>query len=132
MIKKVIDKKGRRTVLRLTVFGLCAGIVNGLLGAGGGILIVFGLAPLLSHDPEGQRDVFANALAVMFPVSIVSMIGYAAAGRFSLDGFAHYLIPCTIGGLVGAFLLGRIKISFLQKIFAAIVIWSGIYMVISR
>ena len=111
--------------------GLFAGAVNGLLGAGGGILIVFGLSPLLGQDKEAKRDVFANALAVMFPVSIVSLIGYIAAGRVSLDGFYEYLIPCAIGGFVGALLLDRIKISFVQKLFAVIVIWSGLWMVIN-
>ena len=130
MAKLISDRSGARGVLRLCTFGLLAGAVNGLLGAGGGILIVFGLSPLLPHDPEGQRDVFANALAVMFPISIVSVIGYAMAGRFSLDGFAHYLIPCVLGGVLGALLLGKLKISLLQKLFAIIVVWSGIYMVI--
>ena len=130
MIKTFIDRTGMKTVTRLTLFGLAAGVANGLLGAGGGILIVFGLSPLLTHDAEGKRDVFANALAVMFPISIVSMIGYASAGRFSLDGFSVFLIPCILGGLLGAFLLDRVKIPLLQKIFALLVIWSGIYMIV--
>ncbi len=130
MIKNFIDKTGQKTVWRLTLFGVLAGVANGVFGAGGGILIVFGLLPLLSHDAEGRRDVFANALCVMFPVSIVSMISYARAGRFSLDGFSHYLIPCVLGGALGAILLGRLKIPLLQKIFAILVIWSGIYMII--
>ena len=125
------SKKGVHSALLLAVVGLLAGIVNGFLGAGGGILIVFGLSPLLGRDKEAKRDVFANALAVMFPVSMVSLIGYIAAGRVSLDGFHEYLIPCAAGGLVGAFLLDRIKISFVRKLFAAIVIWSGFWMIIS-
>ena len=127
----LINKSGARSIIRLALVGLCAGTVNGLLGAGGGILIVFGLAPLLGHDKEGKRDVFANALAVMFPVSVVSLIGYLSAGRVTLDGFYEYLIPCALGGLVGALLLDRIKISFAQKLFAAIVIWSGFWMIIN-
>ena len=125
------NRKSARSVLLLAGVGLFAGVVNGLLGAGGGILIVFGLSPLLGQDKEAKRDVFANALAVMFPVSIVSLIGYIAAGRVSLDGFYEYLIPCAIGGFVGALLLDRIKISFVQKLFAVIVIWSGLWMVIN-
>ena len=124
-------KKNAYSTLRLALVGLCAGIVNGLLGAGGGILIVFGLSPLVGHDKEGKRDIFANALAVMFPVSVISLIGYLRAGRVTLDGFYEYLIPCAVGGLVGALLLDRIKISFVQKLFAAIVIWSGFWMIIN-
>ena len=124
-------RNGARSIIRLSSVGLAAGLVNGLLGAGGGILIVFGLAPLLEHDEEGKRDVFANALAVMFPVSVVSLIGYLTAGRVSFDGFYVYLIPCAVGGLIGALLLDRIKIPLIQKLFAAIVIWSGFWMIIN-
>ena len=111
----LVNKKSSRSLFRLILIGLSAGIVNGLLGAGGGILIVFGLSPLLGHDKDGKRDIFANALAVMFPVSVISLIGYLSAGRVSLDGFYEYLIPCAVGGLIGALLLDRIKISFIQK-----------------
>lgn len=127
----LVNKKSSRSLFRLILIGLSAGIVNGLLGAGGGILIVFGLSPLLGHDKDGKRDIFANALAVMFPVSVISLIGYLSAGRVSLDGFYEYLIPCAVGGLIGALLLDRIKISFIQKLFAAIVIWSGFWMIIN-
>ena len=117
---------------RLIFFGFCAGIVNGLLGAGGGILLVFGLAHFFRTSENGQRDIFANALAVTFPVSLVSTISYAAAGRFSLEGFSHYLLPCAIGGVLGAFLLDKLNVRATKTVFAVLVIFSGIYMVIRR
>ena len=125
----LFSRRSSLTFLRLTVFGLGAGFVNGLLGAGGGVLLVFGLSPFFRGSEDSQRDIFANALAVTFPVSIVSAISYAAAGRFNLDGFAHYLIPCALGGVFGAFLLGKLNVRIVKTVFAALVIFSGIYMV---
>ncbi len=127
-MKIISDKIGRSSTIRLLIIGTLAGFANGLLGAGGGILIVFGMTPLLASDPQGQRDVFANALAVMMPVSIVSVVSYLLAGRFDGAPFSLYLLPAVAGGLVGGFLLDRLKLPWIKRLFAAIVIWSGLYM----
>ena len=124
----IVDRSGRASALRLISIGIAAGVVNGLLGAGGGILIVFGVSPLLTADERGRRDVFANALAVMMPVSIVSVISYTLAGRLDGSSFATYALPAALGGVLGAFLLDRINLTLLKRLFAAIVIWSGLYM----
>jgi uncharacterized membrane protein YfcA len=127
-MKKFFALRGGKTA-RLVTFGLLSGLVNGLLGAGGGILIVFGLAPLIARNSEDRRDVFANALCVMLPVSVVSLINYTAAGHLPEADFAPILIPCVIGGAIGALLLDRVNTTLLQRLFALIVIWSGAAMI---
>ena len=127
-MKKFFALKGNGTA-KLVLVGLAAGLVNGLLGAGGGILIVFGLTPLLGRDTESRRDIFANALCVMLPVSVVSLINYTAAGHLPQADFAPILIPCVVGGLAGALLLDRVNTTVLQRLFALIVIWSGAAMI---
>ena len=129
-MKTITDKTGLSSFLRLAVFGLAAGFANGLLGAGGGIIIVFGLSPLLSFSENGKRDVFANALAVMLPVSVVSVISYISKGRLDTDAFGIYALPAVIGGFFGAVLLDRLKLPFIKKLFALLVIWSGVYLII--
>ena len=120
-----------RSIGRISVFGFLAGIANGLLGAGGGILIVFGLSPLTAENTEARRDVFANALCIMLPVSLISLIAYASAGRIpSKAELSPIIIPCVLGGAAGALLLHRVNTSLLQKLFAIIVIWSGAAMIL--
>lgn len=124
-----IRKKSRE--FSLFLWGVLAGAVNGLLGAGGGILIVRCASRLLPAEYAGQRDVLATALTVMLPVSAVSCMVYALRGalpvgepgmllRFGLSGVA--------GGILGALLLGRIDERVLRLIFAGITVWSGISM----
>lgn len=127
--RKIQDRK--KTLAKLLLLGTAAGFVNGLLGSGGGILVVFGLAPLIA-DNDGRRDVFANALAVMIPVSLVSAISYISAGRTDPEGFGAYILPAVLGGAAGAFLLDKIKVPVIKKLFTALVIWSGIYLMMRQ
>ena len=81
------------------------------------------------HDPD-KKDIYANALCVMLPVSAVSCIRYASMGALPTEGFSVYAICAIAGGIVGGFLLSRLKASFTKKLFSAIVIWSGILLII--
>lgn len=114
----------------LPLMGFTAGIANGLLGAGGGIIIVYALNHALGDELSDRRDVFANALCVMLPVAAVSCISYAIAGNLSVSGVGVYAIPAILGGAAGGFILGRINLSFLKKLFAALVIYSGVMLII--
>lgn len=113
-----------RTVRILLPFaGLAAGFANGLLGAGGGIILVFTLSALLE-----PRDVFANVIAATLPVTLLSALRYAAAGRLAADGFGRLLLPALIGGAAGAWLLDRINPRLTRSLFAVLILFSGLRM----
>ena len=122
-------KSGKREAVYLLLTGFGAGLVNGLLGAGGGILVVLSLSAMMGIAEE-KRDLYANALCVMLPISAVSCLRYAFAGRMQIEGFGVYALPAIAGGVVGGILLGRMKAPMLKKLFGALVIWSGIFMII--
>ena len=52
-------------VLLLMGAGLLAGFCNGLLGAGGGIVLALSLGAMLPKDSESVRSVYSNALLVI-------------------------------------------------------------------
>ncbi len=114
----------------LMLFGFASGVVNGLLGAGGGILVVYALNYALKGSDIDSRDIYANALCVMLPISAVSCVRYAFSGNLHTDGFSFYAIPAIAGGIVGGFLLSKLNASVTKKLFAALVIWSGIILII--
>ena len=116
----------------LILGGLAAGIANGLLGAGGGIIIVWILQKAIGDLTGDSRDVFANALAVMLPISAVSAISYAAAGSLPGDDISRFILPAILGGLVGAYLLDKISMESVKTLFCVLVVLSGIIMVIGR
>ena len=138
----MIHRKQALTSLWRTVpyvlLGLGAGLLNGLLGAAGGILLVAllphlpppGLSSLahasLSHD---RRDILATALCVMLPVTAVSTLLYWLRGiRPESAMLWALLLPAAAGGVLGAYLLGRIPQGAIKRLFALVVVISGIRM----
>ncbi|MBO5883117.1 MAG: sulfite exporter TauE/SafE family protein [Clostridia bacterium] len=118
--------------LTVTVLlGASAGFVNGLLGAGGGILIVLALKKILKKESADEKEIFANSLAIMLPVSVFSAFLYAARGNISLVGFDAFIIPAILGGIFGAILLGKLKPKVIRMLFGVLVIVSGILMIIN-
>ena len=131
MGSKIFSKgKLNLNIAVIIIFGVVSGFVNGLLGAGGGILVVYALNYALKGNDIDNRDIYANALCVMLPVSAVSCVRYAFLGNLHTEGFAVYAIPAIAGGIAGGFLLSKLKASFTKKLFAALVIWSGIILII--
>ena len=120
----------RHIALKLSLAGLLAGVLNGLLGAGGGIIIVFAVSRLLTDIDKDKNGAFAMALCVMLPVSALSCAIYAMRGHMSLDGFGVFILPAVIGGAVGGALLGRIRSDLLKKLFSALIVVSGIILIV--
>lgn len=115
----------------LSLCGLAAGVINGLLGAGSGVLIVFALHAVLGSALGDTRDVFANATAVILPISLFSVLSYFLSG--GLTGAAvlsPYLLPGALGGFLGAYLLGRLPESVIKGIFGLVVTVSGLILLI--
>ena len=107
--------------------GVFIGVMNGLLGAGGGMLAV----PLLKKLGLDQTQAHASSVAVILPLSIVSTAAYLLLGRFALADAAVYLLPGAAGALAGALLLVKIPQHWLRKIFACLIIWAGVRLMLN-
>ena len=121
------------------ITGFAAGMLNGLLGAAGGIILV-SILPVLTppaelslsrHHFSDRREVMVTSLCVMLPVTALSAVLYWLNGN-SPDGgaalFATIAIPSAVGGLLGAYLLGKMPRQALKKIFGLLVLVSGVRM----
>ncbi len=124
-----IERNTHTPLPLLLLCGAGAGFLGGLLGAGGGVILIFVLSAALGQEAD-RRDVYATALAVTLPVTLFSFWRYAAAGRLIVDGFARFLLPAVLGGAVGGWLLDRIDPGVTRRIFAGIVIVSGLFMLV--
>ena len=111
--------------LIITIFGIITGFINGLLGAGGGMLAV----PALKKIGMEQKDAHRNAVAVILPMTVLSAVLYMVNGRVTLSDALPF-IPWGLGGAVlGTFCLKKISGKWLGDIFGGFMIYAGIRMI---
>ena len=108
------------------VFGLFIGLINGLLGAGGGMLAV----PALKYSGLSQKEAHENAVAVILPLTLLSAILYVVNGRVSFSDALIYLPGGLIGSLLGTFLMKKISNIWLTRIFGGFMIFAGVKMLV--
>ena len=103
-------------------FGILIGLINGTIGAGGGLIAV----PMLKSGGLTQKESHSSAIAVLLPVSIVSAITYLSAGHVSLSDATPFILPSVGGAIMGTVLLHKIPTRLLKKIFAGFMIYAGV------
>ena len=105
------------------IAGLGAGILNGLFGAGGGMVLV----PLMNALTDLEaRQLFPCSVAILFPICIVSLLFTNGWGEFSLMQALPYLIGSLFGG-IGAILWGKkIPVLWLHRVLGVLISWGGI------
>ena len=112
----------KRDWLRYGLSGACAGLINGLFGAGGGMVLV----PLLIHVGKLEdKKAFSSAICVILPLCVVSIAVYCAKSIFPLSAALLYLIGGRLGGLLGGLLFRRVPAAVLHKLFGIVIIWGG-------
>lgn len=108
--------------LHMALGGAAIGVINGLLGAGGGMIAV----PLLKSQGLSQRKAHAASVMIIFFLSIFSAAVYLFEGRVSVTSAAVYIPGGIAGAVLGALLLGRISDNLLRRIFGIFMIYTGI------
>lgn len=104
----------------IVLAGACAGAVNGLLGAGGGMLLV----PMLSSFTSLREDeIFPSSVAIIAPICVVSLLltrDIAWAASF----------PFLLGSALGGFFAGlwgkKIPTLWLHRGLGVLIVWGGL------
>ncbi len=102
--------------------GIGIGFINGLLGAGGGILAV----PLLKRCGLSTKQAHAGSIAVILPLSAVSAAIYLLNGRMTFSDAWVYMPAGAVGAILGAWLLGKLPDKWIGRVFAVFMIWAGV------
>lgn len=116
-----------KRALFILISGLVTGLCNGLFGAGGGMVAVPAMIHILDMD---EHEAHATALAVIFPLSIISTIIYFKSRLVAWDITWKVALGSTTGGFIGAKLLKKIPANILRKIFAIFMIVAAVRMII--
>ena len=102
--------------------GLCAGAINGLFGAGGGMVLV----PLLiAYAGLKEESIFPCSIAIILPISIVSLLCSLAHAPFDWTKALPYVLGSATGGLLACIIGKRIPTIWLHKILGILILWGG-------
>lgn len=129
-IKIRTERMTGKIAARLAAGGFAAGVVNGIFGNGAGVVIVFLLGGVCGELLPDKRAIFANVTAAVLPMALVSALIYSSYSPPSLSDAVSVSAASLAGGIIGACLLGKISAAALKKIFAAVMIVSGIVMLV--
>ncbi len=123
------EKAAKRKLWWAIAAASLAGLLNGFLGAGSGVVLMFAIAALNENKGDGAaRDNFATVIASVLPVSIVSTVIYIKSGAIDENIMGRFALPAIIGGIAGAFLTDRLDTKILRLVFAVVVFIAGVNM----
>jgi len=113
----------RNFVWKMALAGACAGAVNGLFGAGGGMVLV----PLLNALTDlKEEEIFPASISVIFPICCVSLGTLAVSGMLDASGALPYLLGGSIGGMLAGKWGSRIPVKWLHRGLGLLILWGGI------
>lgn len=104
------------------IVAVLAGVINGLLGAGGGMLIV----PILKKYGLDQRATHATSICIILPICILSAIIYLANGKVTFYDALPYLPFSILGSIIGSLILSKINEELLRKLFGGFMLWAAV------
>jgi uncharacterized protein len=117
-------RERRRKLITTSAIGFAAGLINAVVGIGGGILIVPGLVVVRKMNP---RVAVATSLGAVLVLSLISLAVHLLTAPFQLDawGAAMLVVAGAIGSQAGGFLLKRIETRWILFTFAGLTLVSS-------
>lgn len=103
--------------------GFCAGAVNGLLGAGGGMILVPLLTKFTQLTPE---EIFPSSVSVILPICIVSAFITALYGQMDFPAALPYLAGSFLGGILAGTVGKKIPVLWLHRALGIMILWGGV------
>lgn len=112
----------RSAAFKTALAGLAAGAVNGLFGAGGGMILVPALGLL---TPLEEREIFPASISIMLPACLISLL-VSRSGPLPWAAAAPYLIGSTVGGVLAGLLGKRIPTKYLHRLLGLFILYGGV------
>ena len=105
------------------IIGALAGVANGLFGSGGGLFLV----PLLTSWADmKQKHAFATSIAIIVPLSVVSLIVFWMRNGLDFNVAWPYLIGGAAGGVVSGFFFKGMSPTLLHRLFGILLLYGGV------
>ena len=109
--------------IKMILAGIAAGTVNGLFGAGGGMVLVPLLTGLTNIEDE---DIFPSSVAIILPICLVSLFFSYRQNTVLFSTIVLYLIGSAAGGILAGVFGKKIPTLWLHRLLGAMILWGGI------
>ena len=107
----------------MVLSGLAAGAINGLFGAGGGMVLV----PMLAHWTDLEEDeIFPASISVILPICLVSLGFTAVRTPLPFGQAAPYLVGSAVGGILAGYFGRKIPALWLHRLLGVLILWGGV------
>lgn len=107
----------------LLISGAAAGAINGLLGAGGGMVLI----PLLQRYSDfGSDSLFPSSVCIMLPVCLTSLFFTGPVNSLPWQQAMPWLLGSAAGGVLAGLWGRKIPVLWLHRGLGILIIWGGI------
>ena len=121
-LKDARTREGRRRGV-LGLLGALAGVLNGFLGTGGGMVLAMGLRAVY---PGEDKENMATATASVMLLSVLSTILYLMGGRIGGGDILPVILPALLGGALGSLMLGKLRHEVIELLLGGMLLYSGL------
>jgi uncharacterized membrane protein YfcA len=126
MIKNKPYKMTTETIVILSLIGLVAGMLSGLVGVGGGIIVVPALIFFLGFNQLQAQGTSLGLL--LLPVGIFAVMNYYNKGHIDIKVISIMALAFVLGGWLGSKLALNISEGAIKKVFAIVLFYTAFKM----
>ncbi len=118
-------KQKVKTISICLLGGILAGTLSGFFGGGGGLVVL----PILTYLFDGNSKLaHANSILVILPVTVVSSLVYLNYVVINEYRLIWASVGVFLGGILGAYILPKLKVKIINIIFGLILTVVGFRM----
>jgi uncharacterized membrane protein YfcA len=119
-------KMTTETFVILSLIGLAAGMLSGLVGVGGGIIVVPALIFFLGFTQLQAQGTSLGLL--LLPVGIFAVMNYYNKGHIDIKVVGVMALAFVLGGWLGSKLALNISEGAIKKVFAVVLFYTAFKM----
>ncbi len=114
-------KSGKK--VGICIAGAAAGAVNGLFGAGGGMVLV----PLLTILTDiSEEQTFPSSVSIILPICLISLWSAILKSGLPFTEAWPYLLGSIGGGIIAGLVENKIPVKCLHRVLGVLILWGGV------
>lgn len=123
---------GATTIILLATIGICAGIMSGFIGIGGGVVIVPALVFFMGFTQQEAQGL--SITTMLPPIGILAFYSYyqhGAVTKTSIGYGAIIAVAFVLGGYIGSKISLKLSPNLVKLIFGVFMLFVAFKMIIS-